>query len=133
MKKEKKSFILPAAALLAVSLSACATADTSPSGQNASDAPQPGTGEDVKDTADKSDKNDTNVTDENTSETSSSSDRIQVTIQKNHEEFKADDGTILLTNDTEMPVVTIQGAEDIAAKINKDIETYYAAFSDDDD
>ena len=133
MKKMKRSFILPAAALLAVSLSACAAADTPPSGTATPDASQSGTDENVKDTAEKTDENDTNVTDENISETSNSADRIQVTIQKTHEEFKADDGTILLTNDTEMPVVIIQGAEDIAARINQDIEEYYAAFSDDDD
>ena len=132
MKKMKRSFILPATALLAMSLSACAAADTPPSGQTASDASQPGTSEDVKDTAEGTDETDTSVTDGDTSESSSSADRIHVTIQKSHEEFKADDGTILLTNDTEMPVVTIQGAEDIAAKINKDIEAYYAGFSDDD-
>ena len=133
MKKMKRSFILPAAALLAVSLSACAAADTSPSGQTASDASLTGTDEAVKDTAETTDENDTSVTEENTSQASNSTDRIQVTIQKTHEEFKADDGTILLTNDTEMPVVSIQGAEDIAAKINQDIEEYYADFSDDDE
>ena len=133
MKKMKRSFILPAAALLAFSLSACAAADTSPSGQTASDASLTGTDETVKDTAETTDKNDTSVTGGNTSQASNNTDRIQVTIQKTHEEFKADDGTILLTNDTEMPVVSIQGAEDIAAKINKDIEEYYADFSDDDE
>lgn len=132
MKKMRRSFILPAAALLAVSLSACAAADTPSSGQTAPDASQTGTGEDVKDTAERTDGTDTSVTDRDTSESSGSADRIHVTIQKTHEEFKADDGTILLTNDTEMPVVTIQGAEDIAAKINQDIEAYYAGFSDDD-
>lgn len=122
MKKMKRSFILPAAALLVVSLSACAAADAS----------QSGTDGDVGDTTGKTDKNDTSVTEEDASETSNNANSIQVTIQKTHEEFKADDGTILLTNDTEMPVVTIQGAEDIAAKINKDIEEYYTAFSEDD-
>ncbi|MDE6212242.1 MAG: DUF3298 and DUF4163 domain-containing protein [Lachnospiraceae bacterium] len=133
MKKKNRLPILPAAALLVVFLSACAAADTPPSGTATPDASQSGTDENVKDTAEKTDENDTNVTDENISGTSNSADRIQVTIQKTHEEFKADDGTILLTNDTEMPVVTIQGAEDIAARINQDIEEYYAAFSDDDD
>ena len=133
MKKMRRSFILPAAALLAVSLSACAAANTSPSGQPASDASQTGMVEDEKDTAERTDETDTSVTEENTSKPLDSADRIQVAIQKNHEEFKADDGTILLTNDTEMPVVTIRGAEDIAAKINKDIEEYYAVFSSDDD
>ena len=133
MKKMKRSFILPAAALLTFSLSACTSADTSPSGQTAPEASQSDTDEAVQDTAEKTGENDTSVADENGPDALNNADRIQVTIQKTHEEFKADDGTILLTNDTEMPVVTIQGAEDIAAKINQDIEAYYADFSDDDD
>lgn len=129
MKKMKRSYILPVAALLAVCLSACAAADVPPSGQETPGTSQTDTEQNTKDTAEKTEENDINVTNENSSE---ASDRIQVTIQKTHEEFKADDGTILLTNDTEMPVVTIQGAEDIAARINKDIEEYYTTFSDDD-
>lgn len=135
MKKSQRPFILSATALLMFSLSACAAADTTPSGQALPDASQSGTSEDVNDITDKIDKNDTTVTtvtDQNASEASNSTDRIHVTIQKTHEEFKADDGTVLLTNDTEMPVVTIRDAEDIAAKINKDIEDYYAAYSTDD-
>lgn len=132
MKNKQRSFILPAAALLAFSLSACASTDTLPSEQFAPDTTQSGTDEAVKDTTEKTDKNDTSSKDENESEASTTADRIQVTIQKSHEEFKADNGTILLTNDTEMPVVTIQGAEDIAARINQDIEEYYATFSSGD-
>ena len=133
MKKMRRSFILPAAALLAVSLSACAAADTPPSGQTAPEASRIDAGEDVKDTAERTDETDTSVTDENMSDASDNADRIQVTIQKNHQEYKADDGTLLLIDDTEMPVVTIQGGEEIAAKINQNIEEYYAPFSDDDE
>ena len=132
MKKQNRLSILPAAALLTISLSACAAADTSPSGQAASDAFQSGTDEAVKDTAENTDRNDTSVTGKDASDASNVADRIQVTIQKTHEEFKADDGTILLTTDTEMPVVTIEGEEDIAAKINQNIEEYYAGLSSDD-
>ena len=132
MKKQNRLSILPVAALLTISLSACAAADTSPSGQAASDAFQSGTDEAVKDTAENTDRNDTSVTGKDASDASNVADRIQVTIQKTHEEFKADDGTILLTTDTEMPVVTIEGEEDIAAKINQNIEEYYAGLSSDD-
>ena len=128
-----RSFILPAAALLAVSLSACTTTDVPPSGQTSPDTSQSDTDQNVEDTAENTSKNDTSVTSEDTSETSTGADRIQVTIQKNHEEFKADDGKILITNDKDMPVVTIRGAEDFAAKINKDFEEYYAVFSSVDD
>lgn len=129
MKKMKRFYILPIAALFAVSLSACAAADVPPSEQETPGTSQTDTEQNTKETEERTETNDTNVINDNSSE---ATDRIQVTIQKTHEEFKADDGTILLTNDTEMPVVTIQGAEDIAAKINKDIDEYYTTFSDDD-
>ena len=125
MKDKKRSYILPAAALLVVSLSACAAADTPPSGQAASDASQSGTEEAVKDNAENIDKDDTSVTVEDASEDSDIADRIQGTIQKTHEEFKADNGTVILRNDVQMPVVSIEGAEDIAEKINADISAYY--------
>lgn len=137
MKRLQQFFILPAAALLAFSLSACAAADISSSGsEGAGDLS--GTENAVRDTAgeagenDTDDVNDTGVINDIPAD-ADSADRIQVTIKKTHEEFKADDGTLLLTSDTEMPVVSIEGAEDIADKINRDMETYYADFSSDDD
>ena len=133
MKKLKRYYILPAAALLTVSLGACAAADIPPSEQETQATSQTGTEQNTKDTAEKADENDTSVTGENESDASSNADRIQVTIQKNRQEYKADDGTLLLIDDIEMPVVTIQGGEEIAAKINQDIEEYYAPFSDDDE
>ncbi len=58
---------------------------------------------------------------------------MSVTADETHNEIKADDGTVLLTSDVSMPVVSIEGAEDTAAKINADIADYYAVFSSSDE
>ena len=54
---------------------------------------------------------------------------VSVTFEKSIDEIKSDDGTVICTNSVQMPVVRIEGAEDIAEKINTDLEEYYKTFS----
>lgn len=136
------------AALLAVTTCACGAKDSS-SGQTAETGESAGieaeTAEDAADDPNAPEKSDTNVTSEdsdansdtdvtnNPSEaTENASSKITVTFQENLDEIKADDGTVILTSSAQMPVVSIEGAEDIAEKINADISAYYESFSIDE-
>ena len=140
MKKEKYLSILIAAALLAGSVSACGTKDppdTAPeipasadtAGANAEngepDASQPG------DSTDAGENPDTDVTSNipAAEEQTNPDSPVTVTFQKSLNETKADDGTVIHTASMQMPVVSMEGAEDIAEKINADIAAYYDTFS----
>ncbi|MDE6405044.1 MAG: DUF3298 and DUF4163 domain-containing protein, partial [Lachnospiraceae bacterium] len=54
---------------------------------------------------------------------------VTVTFEKSLDEVKGDDGTVIFTSSAKMPVVSIDGAADIAEKINADITAYYDTFS----
>lgn len=146
MKKKsfslQKSAVLLTAVLLAISAGACGT-EATPSGQETDTGEAVGTqskSEEAQnttstgnstDTENGSDANsDTTVTN-STSETASK--KITVTFQETLDEIKADDGTVILTNSVQMPVVSIEGAEDIAEKINADISAYYETFAIDEE
>lgn len=109
MNKKKKSFSLKTsstllAVLLAISIGACGTENNT----------------------------DTNVTN-NTSEADETvSPNVTVTFKDSLDETKADDGKVIHTSSMQMPVVSIEGAEDIAEKINADIASYYDTFSPDE-
>lgn len=129
------------AALLAVSTCACGTeksaSDTeeNAAGTEENDA---GTEENVADTAEPAEKDDTHVISdisdqaEKTEAGETNKNPITVTFQESRDECKADDGTVILISDVQVPVVNIDGAADIAEKINADIAAYYSTFSDDD-
>lgn len=143
--KKKSLPVLLAASLLALSAGACGTENAAPSEQERLDI-SPIDGEAPADTADSSSHrentgspenqaNEENQQDSDTDVTnndpngSGTPSPVSVTADESSDEIKADDGTVLLTNSISMPVVSIEGAEDIAAKINADIEDYYAIFS----
>lgn len=153
MKRKKKSLTLQTstallAALLAVSLSACGTennpdtnvgqdisngVDVTGSDQTQTESTEndtePTQPEDASnDAANNVGNSDTSVTN-NPSETDTS--KVTVTIQETIDEIKADDGKVIFTNSVELPVVSIEDAPEIAAKINTDLEAYYQSFSTD--
>lgn len=146
MKKKslflQKSAVLLTVALLAVSASSCG-AESSPSGQTTETGESAGTeAETAEGTADDAnateasgDNSDTNVTsdDSDAAETGNTKNPVTVTFQETLDEIKADDGTVILTSSVKIPVVSIEGAEDIAEKINADISAYYESFSIDEE
>lgn len=141
MKKKSLSVLL-AASLLALSASACGTDNTTPSEQETPDtAPAdeeaPDGAEESSQNAENAEDSDTDVTTNDAAqseetEITSTPSPVSVTFVETNDEIKADDGTLLLKNSTSMPVVTIEGADDIAAKINADIETHYNLSADEE-
>lgn len=142
MKKKSLSVLL-AASLLALSASACGTDNTPPSEQETPDTAPADNG----DTTDTEETDDTEISVETTDggdtvvitddsadseETSAIPSPVSVTFEETSDEIKADDGTVLLENSSSMPVVAIEGADEIAAKINADIETHYNLSSDEE-
>ena len=137
----QKSALLLTAALLALSTGACG-AEGNPSGQEADTGESAGAQSESKEpqnaasaaSENGSDANsDTDVTNNPSGAAENASSKITVTFQETLDEIKADDGTVILTNSVQMPVVSIEGAEDIAEKINADISAYYESFSIDED
>lgn len=149
MKKKllslQKSAILLAAAFLAGSVGACGTennsdadtrleispitddgASTGSETEKPQDASQ--TGDAAENTAENSD---TDVTSDvsDAEQQGNPENPVSVTFEKSIDEVKSDDGTVICTNSVQMPVVSIKGAEDIAEKINADLEEYYKTFS----
>lgn len=57
---------------------------------------------------------------------------ITITYEETSSEANADDGTPLLTQSCQKPVVSIEGNEQAAARINADLDAYYATFGDSD-
>lgn len=144
MKKKSLSVLL-AASLLALSASACGTDNTTPSEQETPDG-APADNEETADTDETADteipvetaeEGDSDVTTDDAAqseetEITATPSPVSVTFVETNDEIKADDGTLLLENSTSMPVVTIEGADDIAAKINADIETHYNLSADEE-
>lgn len=142
MMRQKSLPVLLTAVLLAAGVSACGkdnTSDTdtgleiSPTEDAGTDAGKPQNTSQSEDTDDdtESTKPDTDVTSDlsDTKEPQASENPVTVTFEKTIDEVKGDDGTVIFTNSVQMPVVQIDGAEDIAEKINADLREYYAAFS----
>ncbi len=144
--KRKHLSILLAASLLAISASACGADNAAPSEQAPLDD-SPSEEEvpaDIEETdqstentgntedAEDSDTNVTNADAAESEENTAAPSPVSVTFQESNDEIKADDGTLLLENSTSMPVVAIEGADDIAAKINADIETHYNLSADEE-
>ena len=146
MKKKYVSILL-AAALSAITLSACGTENSSDTDAgleisdieddetesgNPQDAPQ--TEEDTNGAENTGEPSDTDVTSglPNAEEQENQENPISVTFEETSDEVKGDDGTVIFTSGTQRPVVSIKGAEDIAEKINADIAAYYDTFSHDE-
>ena len=53
---------------------------------------------------------------------------IQITMQHNEEDLTANDGTVLCTTSYTYPVVSIEGNDDAAGKINEDIRSRVDSF-----
>lgn len=145
--KKKSLVILFAASVLALLASACGADNQNPSGQeqpevfpidkgaesDAEGTSSEGEGAGNSENAESADSSDTDVTidvPEESGESTAAPCPVSVTFEETSDEIKADDGTVLLENSTSMPVVTIEGADEIAAKINADIETHYNLSSD---
>lgn len=150
MKKKsfslQRSAVLLTAVLLAISAGSCGAEGNTSSGQTADTGESAGTQPDAKepqntasagdstDDGNESDANsDTDVTSNSSEAEENTSSKITVTFQETLDEIKADDGTVILTSSVQMPVVSIEGAEDIAEKINADISAYYETFSSDEE
>ena len=137
----QRSAVLLTAILLAVSAGACGAEDThsetaADAGESAGtqseskDSQNAASAEDGTDGENESDANsDIYVTNNPSGAEENTSSKITVTFQETLDEIKADDGTVMLRNDVQIPVVSIEGAEDIAEKINADITAYYESFS----
>lgn len=125
------------AALLAVSVGACGTKDNA--GQEiadgateSSDTAQTESSENNTDTAQSEDgavNSDTNVTNSSSDADTQTASNVTVTFNETTDEIKADDGKVIFTNSVQIPVVSMEGAADIAEKINADLEEYYQTFS----
>lgn len=141
IKKRSITFLLTA--LLAASAGACGTENSSDTDTGLEITKISDTGD--TETAEPSDT-DTENTDNagETSDTDVTSDISDAGTQKNPEnpvtvtfretldETKADDGKVIFTGSAQIPVVSIDGAADIAEKINADLAAYYDAFSYDE-
>ncbi len=139
MKKKTLSVLLTAA-FLALATSACGAANTPPSGQDTAETPAvdesaSSAPEDSEENTSDAEETDTNVTEEDAAKAEESavsdtaSGTISVTFRESLDEIKGDDDTVIFTNSVQMPVVSIEGAADIAKKINADLEEYYKTFS----
>lgn len=143
--RQKTLPILLASTLLAAGVSACGTGDrsdadtgleispiTDDEASTGSEAEKP---QNVSQTGDASgntgEDSDTGVTSDisGAEQQGNPENPVSVTFEKNVDEIKADDGTVICTNSVQMPVVHIEGAADIAEKINADLEEYYKTFT----
>ncbi len=143
--RQKSLLILLTAALLSAGLSACGTKNNSDSDTGLEISPisddEDSTGAETENPQDASQAGDTAENTADDSDTDVISDisdsgqqgdednPVSVTFEKSIDEIKSDDGTVICTNSVQMPVVSIKGAEDIAEKINADLEEYYKTFS----
>lgn len=122
MKKKQLSILL-ALTLLGTTVSACADTETpAPDSTVSTENDESGTEETTENeqTADgETAESDTNVTTSAPAETEENTalpSPVTVTFQETRDDIKADDGTVIVTNSVQMPVVSISGAEDIAKK-----------------
>ncbi len=143
--RQKSLLILLTTALLSAGLSACGTKNNSDSDTGLEISPisddEDSTGAETENPQDASQAGDTAENTADDSDTDVISDisdsgqqgdednPVSVTFEKSIDEIKSDDGTVICTNSVQMPVVSIKDAEDIAEKINADLEEYYKTFS----
>jgi hypothetical protein len=143
--RQKSLLILLTTALLSTGLSACGTKNNSDSDTGLEISPisddEDSTGAETENPQDASQAGDTAENTADDSDTDVISDisdsgqqgdednPVSVTFEKSIDEIKSDDGTVICTNSVQMPVVSIKDAEDIAEKINADLEEYYKTFS----
>ncbi len=143
--RQKSLLILLTTALLSAGLSACGTKNNSDSDTGLEISPisddEDSTGAETENPQDASQAGDTAENTADDSDTDVISDisdsgqqgdednPVSVTFEKSIDEIKSDDGTVICTNSVRMPVVSIKDAEDIAEKINADLEEYYKTFS----
>ena len=129
--------VLFTAALLAVSAGACGSENNAPSGLEITDISDDGESAAAEaETAEPSDggangsgeDSDTDVTSD-IPDAGEQENPVTVTFEKSLDEVKGDDGTVIFTSSAQMPVVSIDGAADIAEKINANITAYYDTFS----
>lgn len=144
MKRKHLSLIL-AASLFALTANACGAGQKTPSSQEGQETPtapaadseigtdEPPTdseaGADETTSENETAKSDKDVIIDGAAAVSSP---ISVTFENTRNEVKADDGTVIFTGSAQMPVVSIEGAEDVAGKINSDIASYFDTFSYDE-
>lgn len=139
----QRSAVLLTAVLLALSAGACG-AEAAPSGQEADSGESAGTQSESKEpqnTASTGDSTDGEIESDTNSDTAVTSDipnaeeqktpvsPVTVTFQRTLDETKADDGKIIHTNSAQLPVVSIEGAAEIAEMINADLAAYYDTFT----
>lgn len=113
------------AALLTASLSACGAENNAGAntGQEIAVAPNAEGTDAVQEELEESDADNTPAKD--------AVNPVTVTFKEILNEIKADDGKVIFTDSVQMPVVNIEGAADIAEKINTDLEKHYQSFSTD--
>ena len=140
--KKRHLAILLSAALLAAITGACGEGSNSDAdvGQEISDNADAGESagtepdaEAPQDTA--ADGEDTSAEESDTdvvSDVSDTKNPVSVTFEETRDETKGDDGTVIFASTSQIPVVSIDGAADIAEKINTDIAAYYDTFSYDE-
>ena len=140
--KKRHLAILLSAALLAACAGACGTENNSDgnAGQETANGTDNGESAGAETDAEKpqdtaagsgetsGEEADTDVT----SNVSDADNPVTVIFEETRDETKADDGKVIFTSSTQMPVVSIEGAADIAEKINADIAEYYDTFSYDE-
>ncbi|MDE5718401.1 MAG: DUF3298 and DUF4163 domain-containing protein [Lachnospiraceae bacterium] len=142
-KVKKKSLTVLLTALLVVGAGACGTENSSDTdaGLEITDISDTGDTEtaepsdtDTENTDNAGETSDTDVTsdipDAGTQKTPENP--VTVTFRETLDETKADDGKVIFTSSAQIPVVSIDGAADIAEKINADLAAYYDAFSYDE-
>lgn len=141
MKRKQVTILLTA--LLAFSVGACGTENNPDAGSEIAEGTDTGAETDTGESqntaqpgedAGAEDSSDTNVTSESSDapEQDNAGNPVTVTFEQARDEVKADDGKVIFTSSAQMPVVSIDGAEDIAEKINADIAEYYDTFSYDE-
>lgn len=145
MKRKHATILL--AAMLALSTGACGTknapnagpdisndADTRESAETETETGNQQNAAQTGDDTDVGNKSDTDVISDvsDISEQDSTGNPVTVTFEETRNETKADDGKVIFTSTAQIPVVSIDGAADIAEKINADIAAYYDTFSYDE-
>lgn len=139
---KKRSVTILSAVLLAAGIAACGADDGTgtDAGQEISDGAdagesvgtETGTGEPQDTAADSEEMSEAESDTDVISDVSDTKNPVSVTFEETRSETKADDGKVIFTSSAQMPVVSIDGAADIAEKINADITKYYDTFSYDE-
>lgn len=139
MKKKTLSFLL---AMTVLTLSACGTSagESSDTGVESSDTDNESGETSNSDTSVGNDSTEETAeagtgteTDESTMTVNTSSGKFSVTYEEKTEEITADDGTVLVNQSIQTPVIASEEAGDTAAKINADISAFLASTATNDE